>query len=270
VELAERLAEIGGPLVEEQLGHPTVAGIRRGDLDPAVFRAWLEQDYLFLLDYVRVFARLAWQAPAGHLGDLIDLAHATFHDELSLHRSMAAEFGADLKGAVKGPACAAYTGFLLDAAAVYGDGLAALYPCMWGYSTLGTALAASPPEEPRYRRWVEMYSDPAFAGLTRRCAQMLEEAAPDRERAEELFRAGMRHELAFWDVDQSCLSTGPGLSTGVINRVRPAEIAAYWRTCLSYLRLKRSRRFCGNGLWATRSRGSTCWRSPRSRRTTRR
>src|SRR3954471_23198836 len=103
--LAKELEEIGRPLVEEQLRHPTVAGIARGDLDETVFRAWLEQDYLFLHDYVRVFARLAWQAPAAHLGDLVELAHSTYVEELSLHRSLAGEFGADLDAAVKGPVC---------------------------------------------------------------------------------------------------------------------------------------------------------------------
>jgi thiaminase/transcriptional activator TenA len=198
--LAAHLEELGRPIVDEQLKHPTVAGIGRGDLDEAVFRSWLEQDYLFLLDYVRVFSRLAWQAPAGHLGDLVNLAHSTFHEELSLHRSLAAEFQADLQAAVKGPTCAAYTSFLLDAAASYSDGLAALYPCMWGYATLGGILAERPPPEPRYRRWVDMYADPGFAELTRRCAQMLDEAAPDQDRAADLFLAGMRHEIAFWDV----------------------------------------------------------------------
>jgi thiaminase/transcriptional activator TenA len=198
--LAAHLEELGRPLVEEQLKHPTVLGIARGDLDEAVFRSWLEQDYLFLHDYVRVFSRLAWQAPSAHLGDLVDLAHATFHDELDLHRSLSAEFGADLDGARKGPACAAYTAFLLDSAADYGDGLAALYPCMWGYSTLGTRLAEDPPAEPRYRRWVDTYADPGFAELTRRIAQMIDESGAGPARAERLFLDGMRHELAFWDV----------------------------------------------------------------------
>ncbi|GLZ07263.1 aminopyrimidine aminohydrolase [Actinomadura sp. NBRC 104412] len=198
--LAAHLEELGRPLVEEQLKHPTVAGIAHGDLDEAVFRSWLEQDYLFLLDYVRVFSRLAWQAPDAHLGDLVDLAHSTLHEELSLHRSLSGEFGADLDGAQKGPACAAYTAFLLDSAASYGEGLAALYPCMWGYSTLGGRLAADPPTEPRYRRWVDTYADPGFAELTRRIAQMIDEAAPDRAVAERAFLEGMRHEVAFWDV----------------------------------------------------------------------
>lgn len=197
---SEHLHTIGRPLVLEQLDHPTVAGIARGDLPEPVFRSWLEQDHLFLLDYVRVFARLAWQAPAGHLGDLVDLAHSTYHDELSLHRCLAEDFGADLAGATKGEPCAAYTAFLLDSAASYPDGLTALYPCMWGYSTLGALLARNPPAEPRYRRWVDTYADLGFVELTRRCAQMLDESVTDPERAERLFRTGMRYELAFWDV----------------------------------------------------------------------
>ncbi|QFY05415.1 transcriptional regulator [Nonomuraea phyllanthi] len=198
--ISETLHAIGRPLLKAQLEHPTVAGIGRGDLPEPVFRSWLEQDYLFLLDYVRVFARLAWQAPDGHLGDLVDLAHATYHDELSLHRSMSAEFGADLEGAVKGPACAAYTAFLLESAGSYGEGLAALYPCMWGYSSLGRILAENPPAEPRYRAWVDTYADPGFAALTARIGQMIDEAEPDPARARALFTEGMAHELAFWDV----------------------------------------------------------------------
>ena len=196
--LASSLTALGRPLLDEQLAHPTVQGIARGDLDPRAFRSWLEQDHLFLLDYVRVFCRLAWQAPDAHVGVLVDLAWATQHEELALHRSLAAEFGADLTGATKGPACEAYTRFLLDAAADYGVGLAALLPCMWGYSTLGRLLPV--PDEPRYRRWVETYADPGFAALAERCARMLDEAGPDPVAAERAFLEGMAHELAFWDV----------------------------------------------------------------------
>ena len=202
--LSQRLFRLGRPNLERQLAHPTVRGIANGDLDQKRFRAWLVQDYLFLLDYVRVFARLAWQAPDGHLGDLVDLAHSTWHDELALHRSLAAEFDADLFGAVAGPATAAYTGFLLDAAEDYGRGLAALLPCMWGYSTLGRMLADHPPPDERYARWVATYADPGFAALADRCAQMLDEAHAeglvDEPTATDAFDAAMRHELAFWDV----------------------------------------------------------------------
>jgi thiaminase (transcriptional activator TenA) len=197
--LSAWLQQLGEPLLQEQLRHPTVAGLGRGDLDPGVFRAWIEQDYLFLVDFVRIFSRLAWQAPPEHLGDLVDMAHSTWHDELSLHRELAAPFGARLDEAVKGPACTAYTSFALDAAADYGRGLAGMLPCMWGYSQLGRRLAEDPPADPRYRRWVETYADPDFAALAERCGQLLDEADPDPEVARDAFLTGMRHELAFWD-----------------------------------------------------------------------
>ena len=99
---------------------------------------------------------------------------------------------------MKGPACAAYTSFLLDAAADYGTGLAALYPCMWGYSTLGQLLPV--PADAGYARWVATYADPGFAALAKRIGQLIDEAAPDPVAAEQAFLEGMAHELAFWDV----------------------------------------------------------------------
>ncbi|HEV8371758.1 MAG TPA: transcriptional regulator, partial [Actinomycetota bacterium] len=140
--LSQHLFAVGRPQLQRQLAHPTVRGIAAGTLDEGRFRAWLIQDYLFLLDYVRLFALTAARAPdTDALGRLVDLAHSTFHQELSLHRSYAAEFGlteADLDGADKSPVCAAYTDFLLRTAATadYPEVLAALLPCMWGYSEL--------------------------------------------------------------------------------------------------------------------------------------
>jgi thiaminase (transcriptional activator TenA) len=141
--LSERLFARGRRGLDAQLAHPVVRGIADGSLDEERFRRWLVQDYLFLLDYVRLFALAAARAPdTDALGRMVDLAHATFHDELSLHRSSAAEFGlteADLDGAGKSRICAAYTDFLLRTAATgdFADILAALLPCMWGYSELG-------------------------------------------------------------------------------------------------------------------------------------
>jgi thiaminase (transcriptional activator TenA) len=198
--VSQRLAVVGRQGVAEQLRHPFVQGIASGRLPPAEFRSWLEQDYLFLLDYVRVFMRLGWQAPPEHLGDLVALAHETFNGEMDLHRSLAESFSADLERAVKGPACEAYTSFLLTAAAEYGPGLAALLPCMWGYAELGRRLAEVTPAGSRYRAWVDTYADPEFAALAARCAQMLDESGVSHEVAEPLFSEGMRHELAFWDV----------------------------------------------------------------------
>ena len=210
--LAGRLCTGARPQLELQLAHPVVRGIGAGTLDEGRFRRWLVQDYLFLLDYVRLFALAAARAPdAGTLGRLVDLAHATFHDELSLHRAYAARFGIaerDLETAAKSPVCAAYTDFLLRTAATgdFAEIVAALLPCMWGYSELGRAMAERGlPEEPRYRQWVETYADPGFAELAAWCADLLDRATDGLGKAqldacERAFVTGLEHELAFWDV----------------------------------------------------------------------
>jgi thiaminase/transcriptional activator TenA len=209
---SRRLLELGRPYLQRQLEYPTVRGIADGTLDEGRFRAWLAQDYLFLLDYVRLFALAAARAPdAATLGRLVDLAHSTFHEELSLHRSYAAQFGlgvAELEGTSKSAACAAYTDFLLRTAAIgeFAEIVAALLPCMWGYSQLGQAMAARGlPAEPRYRLWVETYADPAFAELAAWCANLLDQATeglgPARlDACERAFVTALEHELAFWDV----------------------------------------------------------------------
>jgi thiaminase (transcriptional activator TenA) len=209
--LSGRLFELGRANLERQLAHPTVRGIGDGTLDEERFRTWLAQDYLFLLDYVRLFALAAARAPdAATLGRLVDLAHSTFHEELSLHRAYAARFGlreADLEGTTKSRTCAAYTDFLLRTAATadFAEIVAALLPCMWGYSELGRALAArGAPAEPRYREWVETYADPGFAELAAWCAGLLDRVAaglpePRLAACERAFLTALDHELAFWD-----------------------------------------------------------------------
>ena len=205
------LREAAAPVWQAQLDHPFVRGIGDGSLPEDRFRFYVRQDYLFLLDYVRLFALAAARAPDGEtLGKLVDLAHATFHEELSLHRAYAARFGMseqDLESAEKSPVCAAYTDFLLRTAATgdFAEIVAALLPCMWGYSEIGRALqAAGPPAEPRYRQWVQTYADPGFAELAAWCAELLDRAAaglpPERLAAcERAFRTSLDHELAFWD-----------------------------------------------------------------------
>ncbi|HEX5878146.1 MAG TPA: transcriptional regulator, partial [Actinomycetota bacterium] len=61
--LSQHLLALGRANLGRQLAHPTVRGIAAGDLEPERFRAWLVQDYLFLLDYVRLFALAAARAP---------------------------------------------------------------------------------------------------------------------------------------------------------------------------------------------------------------
>jgi thiaminase (transcriptional activator TenA) len=83
--------------------------------------------------------------------------------------------------------------------------VAALLPCMWGYSELGQRLAhAQAPAERRYRRWIEMYAGEDFANLARWCRDVCDEAAAGmaeqaRTKMRDAFLASSQHELDFWE-----------------------------------------------------------------------
>jgi thiaminase/transcriptional activator TenA len=184
---SDRLRRLAESIWAAQHAHPFVRGIGDGTLSLDKFRFWVRQDYLYLIDYARVFA------------------------EMDLHRSYAAEFGirpAELEHERKAPTTQGYTDFLLRVAAIgdFAEYAAALLPCMWGFCEVGQRLAArGMPADPRYVKWIAMYSAPEFAELTRWCRDLVDTLgndapAPVRARMEEAFLTSSRYELAFWEM----------------------------------------------------------------------
>jgi thiaminase (transcriptional activator TenA) len=191
------LFQSGRPFVDAQLRHPTVIALTEGQLEDSVAKSWLEQDYLFLIEEVRVLSRLTWQAPPAHQESLVEMTCNVVHREIPNHKKLAAVFGADLENASLGAPGRAYTKWLLEAAADYGAGLTAILSGLWGYSTLGKEMGM--PMEPRLRQWVETYKDPEFPPLAERFARMVDETGVDPDTALTVFLTGMAHEVAFWD-----------------------------------------------------------------------
>jgi thiaminase/transcriptional activator TenA len=191
--------------------HPMVRELGAGTLDEAPFRYWVRQDYVYLVEYARLHALGAAKAPTldlmGSFGELLD---STVNVEMDLHRSYAAEFDiaeSELETTDPSPTTRAYTDFLVRTAALgsFGDVVAALLPCMWGFNETGNRLAAEGlPDEERYAEWVETYSGEEFTELTGWCLDLMDEVAAgaterDRERYRELFRTSARYEYRFWD-----------------------------------------------------------------------
>ena len=208
---SDELRNAADDIWDAQNEHPFVRGIGDGTLDPERFRFYVRQDYLFLVDYARVLALGCARAPRLEaMQRLAELAHSTLSSELELHRSYASEWGiteADMAAELPPPATRAYTDFLIRTATLgdFSELVAALLPCMWGYSDLGRRLAArGRPDRPLYARWIDMYADDEFARLADWCRGLCDEAAEDRgpsgrEQMRNAFLASSRHELSFWD-----------------------------------------------------------------------
>lgn len=207
----DELTPLHDEVVSGIVDHPMVAGIGDGTLDPEPFRRWVKQDYVYLVEYNRVFALGAAKAPdVSRMGTFAELLHETLHTEMDLHRSYAAEFGipeAELEATEPSPTTRGYTDFLVRVAALgsFGDLVAALLPCMWGFNETAERLAADGlPDEERYAQWIRTYTGEEFAELADWCRALLDDVATDapertRDRYRELFHTSARYEYRFWD-----------------------------------------------------------------------
>src|SRR5260370_41901609 len=162
MEFSARLRQLAEPVWQAQHNHPFVRGIGDGSLALERFQFWIRQDYLFLIEYCRLFGLAAARAPdLATLARFADLLQATARTEMSLHRSYAAEFGIsdeDLERGEMAPATRAYTDFLIRGGATgdFAELVAALLPCMWGFSEIGQRLAAcGRPGDHRSAAWIE-------------------------------------------------------------------------------------------------------------------
>ncbi len=204
----DELRQEADPIWTAQHVHPFVRGIGTGSLDPHKFRHYVRQDYLFLVDYARLLALGCARAPGlDEMTHFARLTGAVLESELELHRSYASEWGistAELEAEQPTATTRAYTDFLLRTASLgdYGELLAVLLPCMWGYNELACRLAErGRPANELYARWIDEYAGIEFGELTTRCKSLTDRAAhtADRHRMTRAFLASSRYELAFWD-----------------------------------------------------------------------
>jgi thiaminase/transcriptional activator TenA len=211
VSFAGELRAGASDIWDAQHAHPFVRGIGDGTLEEERFRWYVRQDYLFLTDYGRLLALGAARAPRLEwMRRLAELAGEVLGTEMELHRSLARRWDvseSELEAEEWAPATRAYTDFLLRTATLgdFGELVAALLPCMWGYAEIAEALAARGlPDHEGYREWIEMYASSDFAELAGWCRELVDASAGDldvggRERMRVAFHLSSKHELTFWD-----------------------------------------------------------------------
>jgi thiaminase/transcriptional activator TenA len=211
VSFTDSIAETADAVWTATVEHPMLRELGAGTLDEEPFRYWVRQDYYYLQEYARVFALGATKAPdIERMGRFATLLDGTLNSEMEFHRSYASAFGltpAELEATKPSPTTRAYTDFLVRTAALgaFGDVVAALLPCMWGFNETAERLAArGRPDDDRYARWINMYTGEEFTELTGWCLDLMDEVAADatgsdRERYRELFLTSARYEYRFWD-----------------------------------------------------------------------
>ncbi|KMY56059.1 TENA/THI-4 family protein [Bacillus sp. FJAT-27231] len=213
MKFSERLHEKLQPIWRKNHNHPFVRGIGDGTLDQQKFRFYMIQDYLYLIDYSKVFALGAVKAnDVETMGKFASLLNETLNFEMALHRQYAARFGIseeELEQAKPSPITLAYTHYMLHASqnGTLAELIAALLPCAWSYWEIGKELNEIPgaSEHELYGDWIKMYSSKEFGELAAWCIDLLDEHTAgknERElaRLEEIFLNTTRYEYMFWEM----------------------------------------------------------------------
>ncbi|OIJ12899.1 thiaminase II [Anaerobacillus arseniciselenatis] len=213
MKFSERLHKELQPIWRKNHAHPFVKGIGDGTLDKEKFRFFMVQDYLYLMDYAKLFAIGVVKAKdVETMGRFARLLDGTLNEEMALHREYAKKFGVaeeEFESASPSPTTLAYTHYMLHVGqnGTLADLVAAILPCMWSYWEIGKELNEIPgaSEHEFYGEWIQMYSSDEFGQLAEWCIELLDELTvglpeADLKRLEEIFLNTTRFEYMFWDM----------------------------------------------------------------------
>ena len=201
------------PQREAMMKHPFVLGIGDGSLSDDRFRHFMTQDYLYLIDYARILAMGTVKAP--DLDTMSWFAGAvdhTLNTEMELHRTYCAGLGisaAELEATRHAPTTYSYTSYLLRVAQIgsFGELIAAIVPCIWGYWQVGEMLAdmGEPQDAPQYAEWIRMYAGDESRTVALQAREICDQTAENAGKTEiqamrEAYITCTRYERDFWQM----------------------------------------------------------------------
>lgn len=195
--------------------HSFVRQLGDGSLEPAAFKHYLKQDYLFLIQFARAFALAAYKSSTlADLRQAKDGLLAILDTELALHISYCEAWGIseqELNELPEARATLAYTRYVLDTGN-RGDLLdlhVALSPCMVGYGEIanwlnGRVQTLRGTDNP-YDAWIAMYESDEFQQAMHAeidwLNQRLADVSPARfQQLCRIFSDATRLEIDFWEM----------------------------------------------------------------------
>lgn len=213
---SHRLFNTVEPVWNSYLEHPFVKGIGEGTLDKEKFVHYMKQDYVYLIEYSRVFAIGSTKAnDLKTMTIFANLLHGTMNFEMDLHRQYAEKFGItkeELEATEPSATMTSYTSYMLSQAQLGGveNTIAAVLACAWSYNWIGKNLATWPgaTEHELYGDWVKTYASDEFTSLAEDCIDLINEHAKDKpehelKKLEEIFVKTSYFEYMFWDMAEN-------------------------------------------------------------------
>lgn len=208
------LKEKAAAIWEDGYRHPFVQELGAGTLDQEKFKFYLLQDYLYLLQYAKVFAMAAVKADSEEaMTGFTQSQYFILANEMNIHRGYMAEFGItdeQVRNVKPSLYNRTYTANMLSYGLTGGlaEVLAAVFPCAWTYADYATRLKvqyADCLEGNFYQGWIESYASDEFAGSFEWFFDTLDELVANmsdaqRQKIEDIFVSSVEFEYLFWDM----------------------------------------------------------------------
>lgn len=199
---------------EQYHNHPFVKGIADGSLDNAKFKHYILQDYLYLIDYAKVFS--IGSAKAQDLETMqffSEYANRIFAYETDIHKGYMKRFDIsreevdNLKMSLDN---LSYVSYMLRVAYEYGveEILATVMSCAISYEAIAKRIVEGNPDSvnhPFYGEWIKGYASNEYHDGNEKMIDMIEKLTADfsqvqKKRLIEIFVACSRYELEFWNM----------------------------------------------------------------------
>ena len=212
--VTERLLKDTESIWAEYHQHPFVQGIADGTLDKEKFKYYMIQDYLYLLDYTKVFAiGVAKAKDMEFMKRFANSTQAILEGEMDIHRAYMARLGITPEEAETANVALdnlSYTSYMLRVAYEedQAEVAAAILSCAVSYEVIAKKIVENHPEalnHPFYGEWVSGYVADAYHEENQVLIDLMDRLSDgysekQLQHLEEIFMACSRYEMAFWDM----------------------------------------------------------------------
>ena len=213
MKFSESLYESVEEIWESYYKHPFVKGIGDGTLEVDKFKFYMIQDYIYLLDYAKVYALGVVKADTEEvMQGFANMVNDILNGEMSIHRSYMKRLGItseEIKNAKASLTNISYTHYMIAVSQVgsLADLSVSLLSCMWSYLEIGRNLSKNhgATEHEFYGEWIRGYISKEYEECTKWLIDLVDKLAENMSEKElqklkEIFINTSKYEYMFWDM----------------------------------------------------------------------
>lgn len=213
VKVSDRMYSFVKDIWDSYNEHPFVKGIAEGSLHIDKFRFYMVQDYLYLMQYSKVFGLGVVKAETEEdMRVFAGLVHSTLNCETATHRAYLKRLGItenDMKIAKPSLITESYTNYMM--AVAFREGIAevatTVLACAWSYKMIGDFMETveGSKEHEFYGEWVKSYTSKQYRDDNDVIIELVDRLAENYTEAqiqnlEKIILDCSRYEYMFWDM----------------------------------------------------------------------